>query len=196
MVRTKTSSIVTWLTILSMALTMSAGTLFTYPASARALDGTSTRGSRTTSWTASYPELSRYATDLTATARHRRSKPSSDAVDAIERAITILSEKKRNPVIIEEVGLNTRAVAEGVAQRIAAGRVPASLLNKRLFSLNIDALFAGLKTSAEVDARLHSVFAEAADADGEVILFVDRDSAVQAMAAMVNGDNTAAMQPR
>ncbi|CAN5762517.1 hypothetical protein BH18ACI4_BH18ACI4_20790 [soil metagenome] len=119
-----------------------------------------------------YPELSRYATDMTAQARQRPTKPLVDNSAAVERALIILSGRKRNPLLIEEASLDTRAIAEGVARRIAAGKVPSGLLNKRLFSLNIDALFAGLKTSSDVDVRLKAVFDEAVTAD--VILFLDQ----------------------
>ncbi len=105
---------------------------------------------------------------------HRLEKTAGQDSAAVEQAITILATQKRNPIILEDAALNTRIVAEGIAQRIANGDVPAELRNKELYSLNLDALFYGLKTPAEVEARVNSVFAETAAANGAVILFVDQ----------------------
>ena len=165
--RRKVSPGVTWLTILSLALTLAAGTLTGQNARAKVSDNSAIQD-RT-----KYAELSRFATDLTALVQKRRSRSFGANSEAVDKAISVLATKKRNPVLIEDASLNVRSVAEGVAQRIVAGKVPTPLLNKRLFSLNLDALFAGLKTPAEADTRLNAVFAEVAAANGEIILFVD-----------------------
>ena len=168
----KISPTVTWLTVISLTLTLVTSTLVG-PSAAKSINNTplsKRRSSKTT-----YPELSRYATNLTDLARaHRLEKTARQDSAAVEQAITILATQKRNPIILEDAALNTRIVAEGIAQRIANGDVPAELRNKELYSLNLDALFNGLKTPAEVEARVNSVFAETAAANGAVILFVDQ----------------------
>ncbi len=91
----------------------------------------------------------------------------------IETVIGILSRKnKNNPALIGEPGVGKTAIAEGLAQRMAAGNVPPQLKNKRLFSLNMANLVAGTKYRGEFEERLRDVLAEIRRA-GDVILFVD-----------------------
>ena len=91
----------------------------------------------------------------------------------IEMVIGILSRKnKNNPALIGEPGVGKTAIAEGLAQRMAAGAVPPQLKNKRLYSLNMASLVAGTKYRGEFEERLRDVLAEIRRA-GDVILFVD-----------------------
>ena len=91
----------------------------------------------------------------------------------IDTVIGILSRKnKNNPALIGEPGVGKTAIAEGLAQRMAAGAVPPQLKNKRLFSLNMANLVAGTKYRGEFEERLRDVLAEIRRA-GDVILFVD-----------------------
>ncbi len=91
----------------------------------------------------------------------------------IETVIGILSRKnKNNPALIGEPGVGKTAIAEGLAQRMAAGNVPPQLKNKRLYSLNMANLVAGTKYRGEFEERLRDVLAEIRRA-GDVILFVD-----------------------
>ena len=91
----------------------------------------------------------------------------------IETVIGILSRKnKNNPALIGEPGVGKTAIAEGLAQRMAAGSVPPQLRNKRLVSLNMANLVAGTKYRGEFEERLRDVLAEIRRS-GEVILFVD-----------------------
>ncbi len=168
----KVSPTVTWLMVLSLALTMATSTFVGRTAAKSIKNPTS---SKRRAQKPTYPELSRYATNLTDLARnHRLEKTARLDAEAVEQAITILATQKRNRIILEDAALNTRIVAEGIAQRIASGDVPAELRDKELYSLNLDALFHGLKTPAEVEARVNLVFAETAAANGAVILFVDQ----------------------
>ena len=122
---------------------------------------------------ANYPVLSRYATDLTELARQRKLKATAVNSASVDQTIEILS-GTRNPVLLENPHTNGREIAEAVAKRIVAGKVPTALLSKRLFSINVDEFFAGLKTSDEVDARLKALLDDASSGDGEVILFLDQ----------------------
>ena len=91
----------------------------------------------------------------------------------IDMVIGILSRKnKNNPALIGQPGVGKTAIAEGLAQRMAAGTVPPQLKNKRLFSLNMANLVAGTKYRGEFEERLRDVLAEIRRA-GDVILFVD-----------------------
>ena len=91
----------------------------------------------------------------------------------IDTVIGILSRKnKNNPALIGEPGVGKTAIAEGLAQRMAAGAVPPQLRNKRLYSLNMANLVAGTKYRGEFEERLRDMLAEIRRA-GDVILFVD-----------------------
>ena len=91
----------------------------------------------------------------------------------IETVIGILSRKnKNNPALVGEPGVGKTAIAEGLAQRIAAGNVPPQLKNKKLYSLNMANLVAGTKYRGEFEERLRDVLEEIRRT-GDVILFVD-----------------------
>ncbi len=91
----------------------------------------------------------------------------------IETVIGILSRKnKNNPALIGEPGVGKTAIAEGLAQRMAAGNVPPQLKSKRLISLNMANLVAGTKYRGEFEERLRDVLEEI-KRSGDVILFVD-----------------------
>ena len=91
----------------------------------------------------------------------------------IDTVIGILCRKnKNNPALIGEPGVGKTAIAEGLAQRMAAGNVPPQLKNKRLVSLNMANLVAGTKYRGEFEERLRDVLAEIRRS-GDVILFVD-----------------------
>lgn len=76
-------------------------------------------------------------------------------------------------MLIGEPGVGKTAVAEGLAQRIVSGDVPASLQGRSLVSLDIGALIAGAKYRGEFEERLKAVIKEVQDSQGQVILFID-----------------------
>ncbi len=91
----------------------------------------------------------------------------------IDMVVGILSRKnKNNPALVGEPGVGKTAIAEGLAQRMAAGNVPPQLKDKRLVSLNMANLVAGTKYRGEFEERLRDVLAEI-KRSGDVILFVD-----------------------
>ena len=91
----------------------------------------------------------------------------------IDMVIGILSRKnKNNPALVGEPGVGKTAIAEGLAQRMAAGKVPPQLREKRLISLNMANLVAGTKYRGEFEERLRDLLAEIRRS-GDIILFVD-----------------------
>ena len=91
----------------------------------------------------------------------------------IDTVIGILCRKnKNNPALVGEPGVGKTAIAEGLAQRMAAGNVPPQLKDKRLVSLQMSNLVAGTKYRGEFEERLRDVLAEIRRV-GDVILFVD-----------------------
>jgi len=121
-----------------------------------------------------YEALSKYGRDLTQAARDGKLDPVIGRDDEVRRCIQILSRRtKNNPVLIGEPGVGKTAVAEGLAQRIVQGDVPASLQGRSLVSLDIGSLIAGAKYRGEFEERLKSVIKEVQDSQGQVVLFID-----------------------
>ena len=121
-----------------------------------------------------FAALEKYGQDLTARARAGKIDPVIGRDEEIRRVIQVLSRRtKNNPVLIGEPGVGKTAIVEGLARRIADGDVPEGLKNKRLVSLDIASMLAGAKYRGEFEERLKAVLKEIADADGQVITFVD-----------------------
>ena len=121
-----------------------------------------------------YDALEKYGIDLVQRARTTQVDPVIGRDDEIRNVIRILSRKsKNNPVLIGEPGVGKTAIAEGLAQRIVKGDVPASLKDKTIFSLDMGSLVAGAKYRGEFEERLKAVLAEIKKSDGKIILFID-----------------------
>ena len=121
-----------------------------------------------------YEALKKYGTDLVERARQNKLDPVIGRDDEIRNVIRILSRKsKNNPVLIGEPGVGKTAIAEGLAQRIVKGDVPASLKDKTIFSLDMGALIAGAKYRGEFEERLKAVLNEVKKSEGRIILFID-----------------------
>ncbi|MDO5436374.1 MAG: ATP-dependent Clp protease ATP-binding subunit [Clostridia bacterium] len=117
--------------------------------------------------------LDKYSRDLTAAAEKNELDPVIGREREIQRIIQILIRRtKNNPVLIGEPGVGKSAVAEGLAQRIAAGNVPEMLIGKRVMSLDIGSMIAGSKYRGEFEERLKAVMDEIHKA-GNVLLFID-----------------------
>ena len=119
------------------------------------------------------PTLDTLARDLTKAAREDRLDPIVGREPEVRRLTQILSRRtKNNPVLVGEPGVGKTAIAEGFAQKIVTGEVPASLMNKRLMALDMGSLVAGTKYRGEFEERMKKIIEEIYD-DGDVILFVD-----------------------
>jgi len=138
---------------------------------------TSVRGSqRVTSQNpeSTYQALERYGRDLTALARGGKLDPVIGRDEEIRRVIQVLSRRtKNNPVLIGEPGVGKTAIVEGLAGRIVRGDVPEGLKSKRIVALDMGSLVAGAKYRGEFEERLKAVLKEIADAEGQIILFID-----------------------
>jgi ATP-dependent Clp protease ATP-binding subunit ClpB len=121
-----------------------------------------------------YMALERFGRDLTEAAAQGKLDPVIGRDDEIRRVIQVLSRRtKNNPVLIGEPGVGKTAIVEGLAQRIVSGDVPESLKDRRLVALDLSAMVAGSKYRGEFEDRLKAVLKEIADAEGQIIVFID-----------------------
>src|ERR1700752_3947689 len=119
------------------------------------------------------PVIDQLGMDLTAAARANKLDPVIGRAREIERVIQILSRRtKNNPALIGEPGVGKTAIVEGLAQRIAAGDVPETLMGKRLLTLDIGSLVAGTKYRGEFEERLKKIIEEVRSS-GNCVLFID-----------------------
>jgi ATP-dependent Clp protease ATP-binding subunit ClpB len=118
--------------------------------------------------------LSRFARDLTSLAAEGALDPVIGRHDELRRLVQILGRRnKNNPVLVGEPGVGKTAIVEGLAQRIAAGDVPAGLRDRRIFLLDVGALVAGARFRGDFEDRLRGILSEVRETEGEVTLFFD-----------------------
>ena len=117
--------------------------------------------------------LDKFGTDLTYEARRGRIDPVVGREREMERIVQILSRrKKNNPILIGEAGVGKSAIVEGLALRMAADEVPATIRGKRLYSLDVSSLLAGTKYRGEFEERMQRLLEELRRKQ-DSILFID-----------------------
>ncbi len=117
--------------------------------------------------------LDSYCMDLTGRAREGKLDKVIGRDVETERVIQILNRRqKNNPCLIGEPGVGKTAIAEGLAQRIAAGEVPYKLRDKEVFLLDLTALVAGTQFRGQFESRMKSLIGEI-KACGNIILVID-----------------------
>ena len=117
--------------------------------------------------------LDTYCENLTAKARDGRLDDIIGRDREIYRTVQILSRRqKNNPCLIGEAGVGKTAIAEGIAERIARGQVPAQLKDKEIYLLDLTALVAGTQFRGQFEQRVKGLLNEVKQA-GNVILFID-----------------------
>ena len=117
--------------------------------------------------------LDNYCINLTDRARAGKLDSMIGREDELERVIQILNRRqKNNPCLIGEPGVGKTAVAEGLAQRIAAGQVPYKLRDKEVYLLDLTALVAGTQFRGQFESRMKGLIEEIRK-QGNVILVID-----------------------
>ncbi len=117
--------------------------------------------------------LDKYGRNLTESAKQDKIDPVIGRKKEIERIIQILSRRtKNNPVLIGDPGVGKTAIAEGLAIDISQGRVPDTLKDKILYTLDMGSLLAGAKYRGEFEERIKQVIDEVVK-KGNIILFID-----------------------
>ncbi len=119
------------------------------------------------------PALRAFGRDLTELAKKGELDPVIGRKNEIERVIQVLCRRtKNNPVLIGEAGVGKTAIAEGLAQEIAAGNVPELLRDKRVITLDLALMVAGTKYRGQFEERIKAVMDEIRRSKN-VILFID-----------------------
>ena len=117
--------------------------------------------------------LEDYTRDLTELARDGRLEPVIGRDQEISRIVQILSRKtKNNPVLVGDAGVGKTALALGLAQRVAAGQVPAELSKMRVLELDLMNVVAGTRFRGDFEERMNNIINDIEE-DGHVILFID-----------------------
>ncbi len=120
------------------------------------------------------PALDFFSVDLTKQARENKLDKVIWRENEIERLIAILNRKtKNNPALVWEPWVGKTAVVEWLAMRIVSGKVPFSMKNKKILSLDMSSLVAWTKYRWEFEQRIKQVIEEASKVENEIILFID-----------------------
>ena len=119
------------------------------------------------------PALENFGRDLTRAAEENRLDPIVGREKELERIAQVLSRrKKNNPLLIGEPGVGKSAIAEGLAIRIVEGKVPRTLYNKRIITLDLASLVAGTKYRGQFEERMKAIINEL-ERNPDIIVFID-----------------------
>ena len=117
--------------------------------------------------------LDTFGTNLTFKARNNQIDMVIGRNKEIQRMIQILNRRsKNNPCLIGEPGVGKTAIAQGLALKIASGKVPAKLLNKEVYLLDMTAIIAGTQFRGQFESRMKSIMDECKSL-GNIILVID-----------------------
>ncbi|MFQ6032222.1 MAG: Clp protease N-terminal domain-containing protein, partial [Candidatus Zixiibacteriota bacterium] len=120
------------------------------------------------------PTIINYCLDLTELARSGKLDPVIARNREIIQLIQILSRRrKNNPVLVGGAGVGKTAIVEGLAQKIADGKVTKILSDVKIFSLDLGSLVAGAKYKGEFEERFKNLIGDIVKSQGKAILFID-----------------------
>ena len=118
--------------------------------------------------------LEKYTLNLTDRAKSGKIDPVIGRDTEVRRVMQILSRRtKNNPILVGDPGVGKTAIVEGLALRIAARDVPATLLDRELLSLDFGLLLAGAKFRGEFEERLKAVIKGIEEGEGKFVVFID-----------------------
>ena len=119
------------------------------------------------------PMLDYFGTNLNNLAKNNKLDPVVGRETELERIVQILCRKtKNNPVLVGDPGIGKTAIAEGLAQKIVKGLVPAKLKNKKVVSIDLALIVAGTMYRGQFEERIKKIVEEISQA-GDIILFLD-----------------------
>lgn len=135
--------------------------------------------------------LDTYGTNLTSKARNNELDNVIGRDKEIQRIVQILNRRlKNNPCLIGEPGVGKTAIAQGLAIKIANGKVPAKLLNKEVYLLDMTAVIAGTQFRGQFEARMKAIIDEC-KACGNIILVIDEIHNIMGAGDAENASNAA-----
>ncbi|MDX1607602.1 MAG: ATP-dependent Clp protease ATP-binding subunit [Candidatus Spechtbacterales bacterium] len=127
---------------------------------------------KTLSRSSKMPALDAFSENISRKARNNELEPLVGREQELNRLIRILSRKnKNNPLLVGDAGVGKTALVEGLAQKIAEGNVPQTIIDKQIYALDLSSLIAGTLYRGEFEERIKDIMDEAQDND--VILFID-----------------------
>jgi ATP-dependent Clp protease ATP-binding subunit ClpC len=151
-------------------------------------DGTATVGAGRIGAPPKAATLEQFSEDLTKKAKEGKLDPIVGRDDVIDMAMLVLKRRrKNNPVFLGDPGVGKTAIAEGIAQRIAEGRVPSHLKDKRVLQLDVAGLLAGTKYRGDFEERLTNIIKEVVASEGEIILMIDEMHTIVGAGGSVEG---------
>jgi ATP-dependent Clp protease ATP-binding subunit ClpC len=119
------------------------------------------------------PVLDNFCTDITKLVDENKIDPVIGRSKEIKRVVQILSRRrKNNPVLIGEAGVGKSSIAEGIALLIKSGNTPRTLMDKKLYSLDLASVVAGTKYRGQFEERIKALLDELKQ-NPDVILFID-----------------------
>jgi ATP-dependent Clp protease ATP-binding subunit ClpC len=119
------------------------------------------------------PVLDNFCRDISKAVERGEIDPVVGRAQEIKRVSQILSRrKKNNPVLIGEPGVGKTSIIEGLAQLIYDGNAPRTLINKRIYTLELAGLVAGTKYRGQFEERMKAVLEEC-KANPDIVLFID-----------------------
>ena len=119
------------------------------------------------------PVLDNFCTDITKLVDENKIDPVVGRTKEIKRVTQILSRrKKNNPVLIGEAGVGKSSIAEGIALLIKSGTAPRTLIDKKIYSLDLASVVAGTKYRGQFEERIKAILDEL-KANTDIILFID-----------------------
>jgi ATP-dependent Clp protease ATP-binding subunit ClpC len=155
--------------------------------------GTAGRGAPPTGGRARTPRLDRFGRDLTADAARGALDPVIGRDAEVDQVLEVLARRtKNNPVLVGDPGVGKTAIAEGIAQRVTDGAVPAALRGVRVVALDLAGMVAGTRYRGDFEQRLTGVIDEVVAAERSIVLFVDELHAVVGAGAAEGGAMDAA----
>ena len=118
--------------------------------------------------------IARLGRDLTSEARRGELDPVVGRAHEMGRVVAILSRRMKNtPVLVGEPGVGKTAIVEGLAARVAEGRIPAGFRAQRIFALDLALLVAGAVARGQFEERLRAVIREAEESERRLVIFID-----------------------
>lgn len=119
------------------------------------------------------PVLDNFCRDVSKSVEKGEIDPVVGRQIEIKRVSQILSRrKKNNPILIGEPGVGKTSIVEGLAQLIKNGECPRTLINKRIFSLDMASIVAGTKYRGQFEERMKAILEEC-KANPDIVLFID-----------------------